>query len=506
MQGVINEGRAYEIMESSAKLGKQKYGLYIESAKEEYYAANGRKMPLMMESAISNSLKATEFELRRRFGHNQVDSFLKSQYKKEAATAPSDIDSFINHAFTMITAMLPANPINEVCSMQSTDKRLAQIFFYDIVKGSTKGSHTAGDAYLSANDGPNTGKDYSNEKIDVEELYDGDGSTLAFSGAILSWRPIWNANDNYGDRRPILTYTIGSTTFNTKANSSNQFVDATNITTATINLTTGVLNVTFAGGKSPDADTKVSTTYYYDSAREDVSGVPEIITKFTETYVSTQPRRLNVKWMIDSALMASSEHGVEIEQEMVNGCLSGIMNEIAIEVFDDLYDVATSNGGAAVTFDKTPPSTTIPYITHKQEILTTLSEAGAEIEEDTQKVTANFVIGGKEFIKVTKGLPRDIFSPIKYADKIPVGAHVIGTLDNQYTVIQNFNYTSTKFLVGAKGPDWLSTGYIYVSYIPLMTTPVNWQESGAHWRQLLTYYGKKVVNGDFFVKGSIVTT
>ena len=207
--------------------------------------------------------------------------------------------------------------------------------------------------------------------------------------------------------------------------------------------------------------------------------------------------------MIDSAIMLQKEHGKDMEKELTEKVLSGVMNEIAIEMANLLYDSATVNSGTAYEYDKTPPSTTIPYVTHRQEILGTLGFISTDIEDAVRKVTANFVIAGKEFCKVIKGLPRDLFAKVKYPDKTPVGMHVIGELDDQWKVIQNLDYTSTKFLVGCKGPDWLTTGAVYAPFIPLMTTPINWNTAGDQWRSILTWSGMKVVNANFYAKGAI---
>ena len=96
-----------------------------------------------------------------------------------------------------------------------------------------------------------------------------------------------------------------------------------------------------------------------------------------------------------------------------------------------------------------------------------------------------------------------MFDSVAYADKTPVGMHVIGVLDNQWKVIQNFDYANNKFLIGAKGPDWLTTGFVYSPYIPLMTTPVNWNLAGDHWRSLLTWYGMKTINTKFYHRGTV---
>jgi len=279
----------------------------------------------------------------------------------------------------MVTAMLPASIIEDVASIQGTDSRIAEIFFMDIVKSKTKGStQTAGDKYLAAQTGPNTGEHTSDEVVELEELYDGDGSTVAFSTAILAWRPIKTIST-------VLKYTIGGVSYSI-TEASLTFTDAT-IASSSLSLTTGVLNVTFT--TAPDNGTKVYVTYEQDSARQDVNQNNEVIMKLSSLAVPTKRRFLNAKWMIDSAAMLVKEHGMDMEKELVEAMLAGVMNEISIEVVNDQRDSATANdadnGNAAYDFDKTPPSTTIPYVVHRQELVGMVSTMSTGIEDKVRK-------------------------------------------------------------------------------------------------------------------------
>jgi hypothetical protein len=489
------EEKMYQEISNNISYGKNRYSRWLDAARQ----AQPNLSPIM-ESNIIRSLRSMEDEMSRTFGADVV-----SKYITEAATTPGNIDAFIHYGFDIVTAMMPANPIEEFATIQAIDKRVGEIFYMDIVKGSTKGSvHTAGENYMASQTGPNTNENYSNEQVPIEELGEGDGSTLSFLNIQLGWYPV----KAYNSSIPLytgcaITYMVGSVEYSVTDNGTNSFIDATNLASGTINYTTGIVDLVFKAGHAPDLGTTIVATYWQDSARDDVNQNPEVYLKLTSAFVYAQRRFLNTRWMIDSAIMLNKEHGKDMEKELTEKVLSGVMNESAAEVANRIYGDATANSGSVTTFSTTPPSTTIPYVTHRQEILGTIGNMSTDIESATQKVTANFIIAGANMVKLLKGLPRDIYDPVKYTDKVPTGMHVIGVLDNQWKVIQNFNYTASKFLVGAKGPDWLTTGCVWAPFIPLMTTPINWTLKGDQWRSLLQWAGIKTVNGLFYNKGAI---
>jgi len=420
------------------------------------------------------------------------------KYVKEATT-PSDIGAFIHYAFDMITAILPSMAIEEFATIQGMDKRIGEIFFFDFVAGSKKPPFNVGDSYLSSQYGPRAGKygSYSSEWVNDEDIGNGDGSTTSFNSS-LSWIPVIEPSS---DEQIVIKFSVGGTDYEALYDGSNIVNDGGNISSININYNSGDITVVF--GTPPDDGTTIFVDYMYNSTaigESDYSGLPEVDVRLTSKLVQAKRRMLKTKWLLDSAAMLTKEHGKDIEKELLDAVIAGVANEIQVEIARDIYMKAT---GGEVSFSNTPPSTQIPYVFHRQELLGAVINADTMIESKVRKIKANFVIGGAKFSNVVKGLPRDIFEPADYGDTPPVGLHVIGKFYNQYKVIQNFDYPSDAFLVGAKGNSWLYTGYVYAPFIPLMTTKPITDENLVTWRSLLTYYGKKMVNSDFFVRGKI---
>ena len=503
MESALLEQNISRMLSDTVGMYKTRYQPQLETAEKAYYECKGVKMPSNLSSALVKNLKATE-------------DFFSGEGKYLAEeTGPGDINAFIHHAFDMITAIIPGNVIEEFATIQGMDKRVGEIFFMDIVKGSAKAPAGKGDNYLSSQFGPNTGQNYSDERILGEQVGTiADGATTAVFTDTVAWTPVKTASASTFDVatglipvRANFYFTSGGVEYTAQVNvAGTLYAPVAGVTSATLT-TAGVATLTLTGGTIVDTQTYVTIDYEYDSTNATAYntatgvGIPEVDLKVTSSIVTAKRRALKTKWLLDTAAMLSKEHGKDIEAELLDAVIAGVMNEIAVEAASDIYNAA--NAGTAVSFSITPPSTQIPYIVHRQELLGKIMQADTNIETAVRKVKANFVIGGSDFSNVVKGMPVDMFKPASYADAVPVGMHVIGSLNGQYKIIQNFDFQHSQFVVGAKGNSWLLTGYVYAPFIPLMTTKPITDENLTTFRSLLTYYGKKLVNSKFYNQGVI---
>ena len=506
MDNLLMESTINNMLTDSIGIYKQKYAKYVDNAEKAYFESTGHKMASNLTSTLVKNLKATEDFLGER-------GYLKEE------TTPTDINAFIHHAFDMISAIIPGNVIEEFATIQGMEKRVGEIFFMDIIKSSAKAPATAGSNYLSSQYGPNTGMNYSDERVLGEALYS--ANYTAYTGAAgsnyVAWYPLKPyqieefANDGTTSVRATIYYTLNAVAYTSHIGgaSGTTIVDdlGGNIANASV-ATTGIVTVIFTA--PVDTGTAVTIDYDYASTTAPAYntsvgttgiGLPEVDIKVTSAIVTAKRRALKTKWLLDTAAMLSKEHGKDIEAELLDAVIAGVMNEIAVEVAYDIYTGA--NAGTAVSFSMTPPSTQIPYIVHRQELLGKIMIADTNIESAVRKVKANFVIGGANFTNIVRGMPIDMFKPASYADAVPVGMHVIGTLNGQYKIIQNFDYGVNQFVVGAKGNSWLLTGYVYSPFIPIMTTKPITDENLNTFRSLLTWYGKKMVNTKFYNQGTI---
>jgi len=497
MSVILEQHQVDKMLSESIAGYKSKYADYISAANNAYLEATGRKMPSNLELTVAKNLAATE-QYFQEAGYSTEAKYLKE------TTDPSDINAFIHHAFDMVTAIIPSTIIDEMVSIQGMDKRVGEIFYMDILVGTNKGYYQQGQEYLSSQYGPRTGQSYSDDRV-TEEPFNTQpapvSNTTTTYTTVLAWSPV--VINNTVPNLLTFDYWIGGVQYTGQYDGTTFSGYDVNAGSCHWTASTQTLVIVFT--TALDSGTLLDVNYYWNGAvattGSTTSGLPEVNVELTSSIVTAKRRALKTKWLLDAAAMLAKEHGKDIEKELMDSVIAGVMNETAVEVAADIYNSAAA--GAPVTFSNTPPSLQIPYVIHRQELFASIIDADTNIESSVRKVKANFVVGGSQFSNIVKGMPVDMFKPAEYSDAVPVGMHVIGKLNNQYKCIQNFDYPTTAFLVGAKGNNWLTTGYVYAPFIPLMTTKPITDENLVTWRSLLTWYGKKIVNASFYNQGII---
>lgn len=496
------ESKMQDAFMESMSYGKTHFSKYVELAKSAYADKYSKPMGVWQEHNLVRSLMNMEKDFVRLFGADTVRKCIT-----ESTTTPSDVGKFINHSFGIATAMIPDSILEKFTSVQTMDKRVGEVFYMNILKGNDKGKfNTAGTSYMDALTGPNTSANYTSEFVDIEEFADGDGSTLSFS-TTLGYGPLvpGQVNINFTIIEPI----VGATYYTVTDNGAGAFTADVNVASGTVDYTTKAVTIVFKSGKAPAVTTKVSSSYQYNSQLE-TGTVVSFTANLTNVFLTAQRRAANLKYLFDAALMLNREHGIDMEAELLEKGTSGMINEIVIDCINKIY-AAAPGGTNEIIFDKTPPSTQIPYIIHRQEIIGQIADGALVIENSIRYAKANVIAGGKDFTSLCRGLPNDVFKKVDYSVN-PVGAHVVGVLDNQYEVIQCLDMVSNgasvqdKFCLIAMGPDNLHTGSIFAEYIPITLLNANWTQSLDIFRGAVTYNAFKIVNSNFFLKGKIVTT
>jgi hypothetical protein len=488
----IYESRMFEAFQHSEKVGMQKYAKWLERAKHMYREAYGYEMPRLTTHNLVTAYQSMEEDYTKLFGSDKVR---KAIYETaDSTTTPTDINKFINHAFEMVTAMMPVTIMEKFTSVQNIDRRVAEIFYMDIMRGNSKGlNNDAGSVYMGAlSASKDTGDSYSSSEVPFEKVYTGDGSTLSFTSGSLQWTPIIAGS-------VTLTYTVGATEY-TVTDVNGTFTDSTNLTSGSVSLTNGALSLVFKGGKAPADETDITASYEYDPL---IAGgeVPEVTARLRSVTVSAKRRALNAKYLFDASLLLGKEHGIDMEQELLEKATAGMMNEIAVSAAKTLLAGATTSSD--MNFNRIPPNEIIPRIQHTVELVGNLARGGLDIENEIRFATPSFILCGRDFSSIIKYMPENYFKPAVYtANKKPVGMHVVGMLDNQYEVIQNLDYAHDQFLLGALG-DWMYAGSVYCEFIPLTVLNANWNTSMDIWRSCVQWSGFKVLNTNFYKKAVI---
>jgi len=491
VSSILNK-KMEEAFFESRNYAKEYFGKYIDIAKQVYMEKYNKPMGKWSEYNLVQGLLNMEKDLSSVFGSDRVRKCIT-----EATTTPSDIDKFIHYSFGFATAMLADNILEKFTSVQTMDKRVGEVFYMDIVRGDNKGKfNVAGSDYISALEGPRTTGNYTSEFVEIEEWGTGDGVDTTFSSNLL-YTPLVGGSVR-------VYYTIGGTQYEAVDNGAG-VINGTSITSGTINYGTGAISIVFAN--PPDNNTKIWSNYQYNSAIE-TGKVVNLTVKLRNVFLTAQRRVANLKYLFDASLMLNKEHGIDLEAELIEKGVNGIMNEIVIDCINKIYQSAPG-GSDEIVFSKTPPSTNIPYIIHRQEIIGLVANGSLKIETDIRYAKPSVIIGGRDFTSLCRGLPNDVFQKADY-NVTPVGPHVVGVLDGQYEVIQCLDMldkdkiVQDKFVLLAKGDDNLLCGSIFAEFIPLTVLNPIWTQSLDVFRSAVSYQAFKIINNKFFLRGKIV--
>jgi hypothetical protein len=482
---------------------KTDYKNYFESATSNYKKEVKVDMPLNVQSAVAKSMKGTDEYMVQTFGVSPNGYKAQMEEKKkqysEGVINPSDNffgDSYIKYIFDIITTVIPSSVIEDFVTVQGMEKAYGEVWYMDIIKGTNKAPSASGDYYIGADGTLNTDYHYTDENVTGEVVFAQTGTALTTGHVILSQFPIRSSASF------TVSYTIGGTKYTATANTTTGAITGTFIDTGSvINFATGDLIVNFTGGNPPDNPSSVTATYQCVSTK--TADTVSVEVKLRSALITAKRRALNTRWIVDSAVILQKDFGKNIEQVLLDQVIAGVMHEIANEVMWDVYNNAMPNTANAYDFSKTPPSQEIPYIVHRAEILGLFNSMSLAVEKKVKKVKPNFVFGGYDLMDVLGGLPKDKYEPVDYGSTPPVGVHVAGNT-GRFKVIQNLDFTDNLFTVGAKIQDnWLLTGYVLAWYIPMMVTDIFHTRNLGVERDMFTWYGTKVVNGNFYQNGQI---
>lgn len=429
--------------------------------------ADGKWRPLVesIEDSSTRELTAILLENQRLF----VDSL-------EEDVRIQSIGSFEKFVFPIVRAVFPNLIAKDIVSVQPMTGPTSLVFYLDAVYGTTKGGVTAGDTMFSARKGHLADDQYSSEAVSGETLNNVfAGGTAAGTLAFHSARPgtFW-ATDG------VETFTdngIGGLIGSAAG-------------TGTINYANGAVSVT--PNADPGNGTSLTVNYYYNSEGSDQ--IPIVDINLSSVPVRAIPHKLRARWSVEAATNLKAIHGMDAESELVALLSEKIRWDVDRRIINDLFTIASAG---SVTWNKPAPAA-ISYNDHKQTFIDALIEASNLIFRATRRGTGNFVVCGTNVANVIESLYG--FRPQAVAGN---GVVFVGTLQGRWSIYKDPYMDADTFLVGWKGSSFLEAGYVYAPYVPLYTTPTYVLDDMLNRKGMMSQYGVKAINGDFYATGQV---
>lgn len=446
--------------------------------------ANGKWRPLVesIEDKATRELTAVLLENERRY-IDMLDEDVRIQ----------SIGSFEKFVFPIVRAVFPNLIAKDIVSVQPMTGPTSLVFYLDAVYGTAKGTVAAGDTMFSARKGHLADDQYSSEAITGEILVtaaDAGGQTVipasaadfgsvrpgtfSMSGVCTGTDVVWTATDN-----GVGGFSITGNTFSPAP---------------TINYATGVVS-TFTLGTGQKSATAITCNYYYNS--EGSANIPIVDINLSSVPVRAIPHKLRARWSVEAATNLKAIHGMDAESELVALLSEKIRWDIDRRILSDLFTIASAG---SVTWNKPAPAA-VSYNDHKQTFIDALIEASNLIFRATRRGTGNFVVCGTNVSNVVESLYG--FRPQAVAGN---GVVFVGTLQGRWSIYKDPYMDADTFLVGWKGNSFLEAGYVFAPYVPLYTTPTYVLDDMLNRKGMMSQYGVKAINGDFYATGTVTYT
>jgi len=393
----------------------------------------------------------------------------------DEATQAANIGTFNKFAFPIIRTVIPNLIATDLVSVQPMDGPLSLVFYFEARYAKTKGSILAGQTVFSARNGHDANYQYTSEVVDVEAFSTGDGTTVAFGPINFQWTPV----------RPNSVRITAGSVF--AFDDGNGGLMGTGIASGSINYQTGAASITFS--VAPTNALAITATYAYNS--EANNQVPELDILLSHSPVEARSQRLRSRWSIEAQADLKAMHNLDAEAETLTFLSEEIRFEIDRGVIVDLLaGVPTFD----TIFHTTPPSGVSLY-EHNITLHNSLVAASNIIFQKTRRATGNWAVTGVNGANIIETLPN-------FKAEAVSGSGVVdmGTLMGRWRIYKDPYMDPNTILVGHRGPSIADAGYAYCPYVPLYRTPTIYLDDFQGRVGLLSRYGKKMLNSDFYTK------
>jgi hypothetical protein len=189
--------------------------------------------------------------------------------------------------------------------------------------------------------------------------------------------------------------------------------------------------------------------------------------------VEAKSRKLSARWTFEAAQDAQSQHGIDVEAEIMAALAQEITAEIDQEVLASLESLAGS--GNNEDFNQAAVSGTATFVGDEHAALAVLiNRVANRIAQRTRRGAGNWAVVSPQMLTVLQSATTSAFARTTEGSfEAPTNTKFVGTLNNAMKVYVNTYAADTaKVLVGYKGSSESDAAAFYCPYIPLMSSGV----------------------------------
>ena len=188
--------------------------------------------------------------------------------------------------------------------------------------------------------------------------------------------------------------------------------------------------------------------------------------------VEAKSRKLSARWTFEAAQDAQSQHGIDVEAEIMAALAQEITAEIDQEI---LASLGTLAGGTVETYDQAAVSGTATFVGDEHAALAVqINRAANLIAQRTRRGAGNWAVVSPFALTILQSATTSAFARTTEGTfEAPTNTKLVGTLNNAMKVyVNSYAADSANVLVGYKGTSESDAAAFYCPYIPLMSSGV----------------------------------
>ena len=225
---------------------------------------------------------------------------------------------------------------------------------------------------------------------------------------------------------------------------------------------------------------KIATAYSGDDAGAapaptgslEADGGHQLSIQILKQTVEARTRKLSARWTFEAAQDANSQHGIDVEAEVMAALAQEITAEIDQEIIGSLLTLATT----ADTYDQAAVSGKGQvFVGDEHAALAVLINKSANlIAARTRRGAGNWCVVSPIALTVLQSATTSAFARTTEGTfEAPTNTKFVGTLNGTMRVFVNqYAADTTGVLVGYKGSGEMDAAAFYCPYVPLMSSGV----------------------------------
>jgi len=188
--------------------------------------------------------------------------------------------------------------------------------------------------------------------------------------------------------------------------------------------------------------------------------------------VEAKTRKLSARWTFEAAQDAQSQHGIDVEAEIMAALAQEITAEIDQEILNSLDTLA---GSAAETYNQAAVSGTATFVGDEHAALAVqINRVSNLIAQRTRRGAGNWAVVSPFALTILQSATTSAFARTTEGTfEAPTNTKLVGTLNNAMKVYVNtYAGDNAAVLIGYKGSSESDAAAFYCPYIPLMSSGV----------------------------------